>query len=174
MGIVNQHSVLCPRQGDHLHTALHMMALAQRCSTVFQRDTQCQRRSQNIQSIIYHKSARNTNKNCLALRFCHRIKGNARRTQRHVFRPQIRRSLFSIGQHLTRRMFQQAFVPGIVPVDDTHATHGKEPGFGVAVGFHRFVKVQVILGQIGENAYLKGDAIHPVRDSAWEDTSITT
>ena len=54
-------------------------------------------------------------------------------------------------------------MPAVVGVVHRHVALAEQQRLGVAVVFHGLVEVQMVLGEIGEHAHRKGNAVHPVQ-----------
>ena len=163
VGVVDQDRVVLSRRGDHLHPPLHMGNRGQRPGTLFQGNAQGQGRAQHIQRIIYHKSARNANFDGRPAIFRHRVEGDVVRREKDVLRPQVRRGVLCVEVPPAGGVLQQPLHPRVVGVADTHVAVLEQDGLGVAVGLHGLVEIQVVLGQIGEDAHRVVDAVHPVQ-----------
>ena len=130
---------------------------------LLQGDAQGQGGPQHIQGIIYHKSPGNANPNGRPARRRHRVEGDVVRRQGDVLRPQVRRGVFRVGVPAAGGVRHQPLRPGIVRVHHAHVAVLEQDGFGVAVGLHGLVEVQVVLGEIGEDAHGEVDAVHPLQ-----------
>ena len=163
VGVVDQDRVVLSRCGDHFHPPLHMGNCSQHPGALFQRNAQSQSRTQHIQRIIYHKPAGNANFDGRAAILCHRIEGDVVRRKGDMLRPQVCRGVLCIEVLPTCGVLQQPLCPGIVGVADAHVAVLEQDGLGVAVGFHGLVEIQVVLGQVGENAHRVVDTVHPIQ-----------
>ena len=124
---------------------------------------QGQGRAQHIQGIIYHKSARDANFDGRPPVFRHRVEGDVVRRQGDVLRPQVRVRALRVEVPPAGGVPQQPLRPGVVGVADAHLAVLEQDGLGVAVGLHGLVEVQVVLGEIGEDAHGEADAVHPLQ-----------
>ena len=163
VGVVNEDGIVLAGGGDYLHPALHMGDLGQNSSAVLQGNAQRQCGPQHIQRIIHHKAAGDIHPDGYPLGFCHRVKGDAVSRQHHVFRPEVRLGLDAVGAHLTGGILQQPGRPRIVTVHHADAAVPEQNGLGIAVVFHRYMEIQMILGQIGEDTHRIVNAVDPVQ-----------
>ena len=93
------------------------------------------------------------------------------RSERHmvcgkldVFRPKLRlRVLFRIAQQTTCRVRHDFLRVGVVRVHHAVPASCKEHCFCLAVGVHRLVEIEVVLGEVGEDAGLEGNFVRPVQ-----------
>ena len=81
-----------------------------------------------------------------------------------VFRPKLRlRVLFRIAQQTTCRVRHDFLRVGVVRVHHAVPASCKEHCFCLAVGVHRLVEIEVVLGEVGEDAGLEGNFVRPVQ-----------
>ena len=81
-----------------------------------------------------------------------------------VLRPKLcARVLFRIAQQAARRVRHNFLRVGVVRVHHAVPASGKEHCFCLAVGVHRLVKIEVVLGEVGEDAGLEGNFVRPVQ-----------
>ena len=85
------------------------------------------------------------------------------RRQGDLLRPQVRRGPLRVGEGPAGGVRQQPGRPGVVGVDHAHAAVLEQDRLGVAVGLHGLVEIQVVLGQVREDAHGVGNPVHPVQ-----------
>ena len=93
---------------------------SQRLGAPLQRHAQLQGRRQNVQRIIYHKSARNANPNFYPLCFRHGGERHMVRAQLDILRPQVGVRLLRVGEFLAVRVLHQPGRPRVVRVVNAH------------------------------------------------------
>jgi len=120
-------------------------------------------RCQHIQGVVDHKAPGDVHLDGHPLHCRHGVKGDAIGREHDVLRPQVRRRLFAVGPHLAGRILQQPGRPGIVGIHHAGAAVLEQNGLSVAVILHGLMEIQVILGQVGEDAHVVVHAVDPVQ-----------
>ncbi len=86
---------------------------------------------------------------------------------RRSHRSHIRLSRQPVRDHSGTRHLAEPLARRVIQVDDGRAAllpeHREELSLGGEIVFHRFVEVEVILGQVGEDGDVKGTLRHPMQ-----------
>ena len=163
VGVINENGIVLSRGGNHLHAALHRGHTGQHRRALLQGDPQCQRRAHHIQRIIHHEPAGDVHPHGDTLRCRHGGKGHMVGLQNDLLRPQVCVSVLGVEEFLAGGLLQQPPGPGIVGVADAGAAGAEQDRLGVTVGLHGLMEIQMVLGQIREDAHRVRNAVDPVQ-----------
>ena len=163
MGVVNQDGIVFPRGGRHLHPALYVGYPGQDGGALLQGNPQGQGRPQHAQGIVNHETPGNIHPDGDPVPAVDGGKGHMVLRQKNVLRPEVRSAAAGKGNHFTGRALQEPGRPGVPGVDHSSSAVPEQDGLGVTVFLHGLVEVQVVLGQIRENAHRIGNAVDPVQ-----------
>ena len=164
MGIVDEY---CIGSGDwnHLHPAPHPLGAPERGSDVRQLQPQAQPAGDGGQGIVDGEAARYGQMDPLDVLPAHRLKLHMAGKQPDIFgreagrvlvlRVGKRRALHPLPVPPPRRVVQIQHCPPALP---------EQNAFGLAVGLHASMVVQVVLGQVGKHSRGKFQPLHPVLD----------
>ena len=163
VGIVDEDGIVLPGGGDHLHTALDMGHLGQGPGAALQGNAQGQGGPQYVQRIIYHKTPGNANPDPHFFFFCHGGEGHMVRLQLQFLRPQVRFGPLRVREFSAGGMGHEPLRPGVIGVVNAGVAVLEQQRLGVAVGLHSLMEIQVVLGEVGEDAHGIVHAVHPVQ-----------
>ncbi|MPM36146.1 hypothetical protein SDC9_82741 [bioreactor metagenome] len=164
VGIVNEHRIGRGHR-DNLHPALHAAGVPQRGGHVAKAQAQRPGSRQHAQGVVDGKASGNGQPNPGNLLQSHGLKLHIGGKQTDIFGYHVGRVLvFRIG-HPGAGHGLRVIAPGlVVQIQHGGAALRKQQPLGPPVFLHGMVKIQMVLGEICEDAYGKGDARHSAED----------
>ena len=161
--VVDQHGKLPIRRRDDFHAALYALGARERVDRAAQRDRKLPRDAERRQRVMHRKAPGDPEAEVHTVILFANIRLHVIRTQLDVLCKQLRRSGLADGVAAARRAAHHLLRVAVVGVEHTLTAAREEHLLGRAVGVHGFMKIQMILREIGKCADGKVDAVHAVQ-----------
>ena len=162
MGVVNEHRVRLSRCGDDLDAPLDTFRRCKRLRRIGKRYAELPDNADGNQRIADGKAAGDPDARARRFRALADLHGNMIRSELDLPRREVRISRAD-GIDGTGSVRDHFLCRGVVEIEHTMFAHGKELCLRASVVFHRSVKIQMILRQVGKCADLIADAVHAVQ-----------
>ena len=160
--VVDEYGVV-PVRGHYLHPALDAPGAGERIRALGELYAQAQPRTDYAEGVVDGEEAGDAQLHTLALAVIGSRKGHAGAREGDVVRREVAALALGEGYRRAWAVLQHEFRPLVVEVYDGAVAHGEQQALRARVFVHGLVEVQVVLGEVGEDAHGKVQARHAVQ-----------